>query len=84
MKLFSRLDIDLKFTSSSELPEFVRKNFFFSKKIQKMNAEEKKLPDDMDSTLNVILETVDADIDLYFTISNFVAFTASGHAPGLS
>ena len=49
-----------------------------------MNADEKKLPDDMDSTLNVILKTVDADIDLYFTISNFLAFTASGHAPGLS
>jgi len=49
-----------------------------------MNAEEKKLPDNMDSTLNVILETVDADVDLYFTISNTVSFAASGHAPGLS
>jgi len=32
----------------------------------------------------VILETFDADIDLYFTIPNFMAVTASGHAPGLS
>ena len=49
-----------------------------------MNADEKKLPEDTDSTLNEILKTVDADVDLYFTILNFVAFTASGHAPGLS
>ena len=49
-----------------------------------MNKDQKKFPNDMDSIFNVILETVDADVDLYFTISNFVAFTASGHAPGLS
>jgi len=49
-----------------------------------MNADEKKLPGDLDSTLNVILETVDADVELYCTIQNFAAFTVSGHAPGLS
>ena len=66
------------------MPDFVRKNIFFGKKIQEMNADEKKLPGDLDLILNVILETVDADVELYCTIQNFAAFTISGHAPGLS
>lgn len=49
-----------------------------------MDPNQKKLPDNLDSTLNVILETFDADVDVYFTIPNFLAVTASGHAPGLT
>ena len=31
-----------------------------------------------------LLNTIDADIDVYVTIPNFAAIHASAHAPGLS
>jgi len=38
----------------------------------------------MDTVLNVLLDTVDADVEVYFTIPDFVAVKAGIHAPGLS
>jgi len=38
----------------------------------------------MDAVLNVLLDTIDADIDLYFTIPDFCAATITTHAPGLT
>jgi len=32
----------------------------------------------------VLLDTVDADVEVYFTIPNFIAIKAGVHAPNLS
>jgi len=38
----------------------------------------------MDAVLNVLLDVVDADVDLYLTIPNFVAIKIGAHAPYLT
>jgi len=49
-----------------------------------MNPEERKLPEDFDKIIFSIMDKLDADIDLYFTIPDLLALSASGHAPGLT
>jgi len=38
----------------------------------------------MDSVLNSLIETVDADVTAFFTIPNFIAIKVSAHAPSMS
>lgn len=66
------------------MPEFIRKKVLFSKKLQDATVEQKKLKDQMDAVLNVLLDVVDADVDLYLTIPNFVAVKIGAHAPYLT
>jgi len=42
------------------------------------------LKEEMDSVLNVLLETIDADVSVFFTIPDFKAIKVSAHAPSLS
>lgn len=49
-----------------------------------LTAEQKKLKESMDSALNVLLETIDTDVELYFTIPDGAALEVKGRAPSLS
>lgn len=84
LRYFKGIDVDLRFNSTSELPENIRKKVLFGKRLQDATVEQRKLKEEMDSVLNVLIETVDADVSVFFTIPNFIAIKASAHAPSLS
>lgn len=49
-----------------------------------LSDEEKALSKNMDTALNTILETVNTDVELYFTIPDGIALEIQGRGPSLS
>lgn len=83
-KYFSSLDIDLKFNSSEELPDFIKKDVLFGKKMCELSAEQNKLKENMDSMLTVLLDCVNTDVELYFTVPDGIAVDIKGHGASFS
>eukprot|EP00825_Cyclidium_porcatum_P000556 TRINITY_DN10185_c0_g2_i3.p3 TRINITY_DN10185_c0_g2~~TRINITY_DN10185_c0_g2_i3.p3 ORF type:complete len:129 (+),score=22.75 TRINITY_DN10185_c0_g2_i3:285-671(+) len=84
LKSFTNLEMDLKFASSEEFPDLIKKQVLAGKSLCTLTAEQKKLKESMDSALNVLLETIDTDVELYFTIPDGAALEVKGRAPSLS
>eukprot|EP00825_Cyclidium_porcatum_P046158 TRINITY_DN7194_c0_g1_i3.p2 TRINITY_DN7194_c0_g1~~TRINITY_DN7194_c0_g1_i3.p2 ORF type:complete len:198 (+),score=42.16 TRINITY_DN7194_c0_g1_i3:149-742(+) len=84
LKYFKSLDVDMRFNSTNELPEPIKKKVLFGKRLQELLPEEKKMKDNIDQTLNVLLDFLDTDIDIYFSVPDAFILQINGHAPSLS
>lgn len=72
LSTFGSVEFDFKFKSSAELPPTLRQKALTGK-FSEIPSEERSLPPGGDEFLNSLLEFVETDLDVYFTLSQILA-----------
>ncbi|KRX11114.1 hypothetical protein PPERSA_05223 [Pseudocohnilembus persalinus] len=82
LRYFKNLDVDMRFNTTAELPESIKNKLLFGE-ILTVN-EENKVDFSNDDKILPFLESLDQNIELFFTVPDLLKIHLQGHSLALS